>query len=549
MAGSERAAVGTTRTDSAETATKPNFDFIEATLGKILGDNNDSTSKSGEPSSPAIKNAFDASTKEAVETIAKHGGSKAVREKIEEGSKTLGDAVKQFQNGERSLPGKDSPARRAEEERIRKTISSMTPEVLAKAFKGNGSPANLEALNKVFNSAEKEVAKYNSQMEGRLNQVARETLKHAAEASKTGYANDDRTAKATATRALRNLKADDPISFTDSPYAAELKGALTQAQRKEVIDLSKGKAAAVGYSQEARDLRAKETPGSSDKYEIINNLAMAQLANAEQAQVERQKMEQNSSRGWQNMAADGGGLASTLLTAHAVNLAQTNLAKVLPVVAKVDARIATGVTIGTALLAGGVANNYLRDESLTALSGFGRNTFVSGITVAAMKGLNVLPEAGAASKFADAGRIAGTLGVGAAYGSAYKGMSIVAGDRIEGANYRDPAQWGSEMAWAAGKGAAATLLLSQAIKSGGLIAESALPNNVVGNVLKQAGAKEVASGAIASTTFMVSPLHDRMVSSYEQSLYGLRADQARKMLESQNKIASKMASQISLERR
>lgn len=580
MAGSERAEVGTTkRPDDVEKEARPNFDFIEATLGKVFGSEKEERNQepkdgfgtitgglgkpitgleseariSNDPAKVAAwenaKANFLASTKDATELINENGGGEAVRAQIESGTKTLREIVGEFQRGERGLPVEETPAKQVEEERIRKALSCLSPEALAKAIKGKASPADLEDLRKVFTNEEKELFDKIAILDEKVNHVARETLKHAAEASKMGFESGDRTVKASATRVLRQLKADDPTAFTDSPYAAELKGALTQTQRKEMVDLSNGKAAAVGYSQEARDLRAVEYGGSTKERDIINNLAMAQLANAEQAQIEQQRVMDKSSTGWGNFTADATGLAATLLTAHGLNLAHANLAKVLPVVAKLDPRIATGVTIGTGLIAGGMTNNYMRDESLSAVSGFGRNTFVAGLTVGAMKGLNSLPDVNAASALAHTGRLTGALGVGATYGAAYKGMTIAAGDRIEGANYRDPAQWGSEMAWAAGKGAAYTLLFATAIKPAGAMAEAALPNNMVGNALKHVGVGEIASGAVASSTFMLAPLHDRITSSYESNLNSLRSEQARKMLESHNKITSKMATQIPLERK
>lgn len=560
MAGSERSAINTAKPDEAKIANN-----VNGATENFHREWMTSSSEKTPPSTPeekawfekdipwrsewnTIQKDFDSTTANASQAIKDYGGAQKVRELIEKNTTTLLSAIDAFKLGQRGISGLDTPEKLAEEDRIRKAVKPLSTDTLKAAIRGNGSSEEKAILNEIFTGSERDMALTTADLQAKSNLIAKETLRFSSKLDKIGNEKNDGVARVLAEVSLTTLKKNDPLSFNEGPHSAELTGALQQSLRKEPIDLSDGKAAAIGYAQQAKDLRAKEsqfTPvGSPADRNIVDHIALAQLANKEAAQAESDRLYNTSSKAWQNLRSDLGGALATLGVGYALNMAQN----AIPYVQGLDNRIKLIPTIVGALTAGGIVNNYLRDNELLDYEGIGRNAFVSGMSVGAVKGFNALSELTVANSIAQPARIAGSIGIGATFGAGYKFMNIATGEQIEGANYRDPRQWGKEMGIAAIQTGGTAFILAKTIKSGGLLAESSLPSNIVGNAIKQLGPKEIASGAIVNGILFTQPAIEKFKGSYEANLYQRRSDTASKIIDNQEKIKTRMESQISLKK-
>ena len=417
------------------------------------------------------------------------------------------------------------------------------------------SKGGITAIREEIDSARKSGngnAPLNAELTLLKNELDRSTslrFSHAIVASTYGAEHNDHLSKIKAKSIINTMRSEDPYAFESGPHAAELRGAHIQLGRNEKIDLAEGKAAAIAYSQDAKKLRKSEPAmqtSNDAENEIVTRLAMAKLSNSLQADAELARVREGSAAGWRSVGADLSGALSTFGVGHALSIAQ----KAIPAVAALDSRIGATVSIAGGLITGGLVNNYIRGNELSSTDGLFRNASVSSLAFVALKGLNALPNPAVAtgetaSALAHGGRIAGTMAIGGAFASAYKGFSIVSGDREEGVNYKDMNQLGKEIGIAGVKGAFAAALIVPLSKSALSVLEANIGNGAAANAFGKAGGQELLGTAISTGALFAQSGWDKFGKSYEAEMYALRADKASQLIDSIHKVESEMAKQKS----
>jgi hypothetical protein len=354
-------------------------------------------------------------------------------------------AFYEFKEGRRELPerpGQDAYQKDAEARIIRSIVNgnpeavppvpAMTQDRMLQALVGKEGPQVQKAMQRILTASELETVNAMALLAQKAQNVSLIRLQHAIKASEFGHrpAGDaDPSVKAAGEAArqeaeavIKEIAGVDPETFTKSP---EVLGALYQIGRGEEIKIEDGSAAALAYSQAARETikntqtgiadwlapgaslaansvgvattghYASEVPvggalfgGSKEATaRLVEQQAMMILSNAQEAQRLRDQTVNDSHSQLRGLAGDVSGVGASFLSGYGVSRGIEYLAQDAPVSPWIKIP-AVGIT---ALTVGGLTNNAVSGHELLASRGFIRNTVAAGTTYAAIKGFEYMP--------------------------------------------------------------------------------------------------------------------------------------------------------------
>ncbi len=363
-----------------------------------------------------------------------------VNENVESMKSQLMMSLDNFKNDRTKLPGPDGPEKDKDAKIVKDLMSrtdkdhpnGMTPNEMLDALLGQtGKPASPEtqqlqlAMQRVLTDADRGTLNALAILQQKSEGVAWIRMQHALKASEYGFAVGDETAKKQGKELVESIATVDPRTFSQSP---EVLGALKQAEQGKQIETANGKAAAVAFSESAKDTISKTQTGLVDAFipgasmtgnllavkttghyisevplvgglfggskeasdKLIQQLAWAQLSNPAEAKAQRDQTVNDGNNQIRGLLGDVAGVGSSFLTGYGVNMGLNGLTNYLekapmPLWAKVP------IVAGSALVVGGATNNAVSGHDLLASRGYIRNTVATGTTYAAIKGIEYLP--------------------------------------------------------------------------------------------------------------------------------------------------------------
>jgi hypothetical protein len=441
--------------------------FPEMKLARDATDASGSDWKAADAKFKAAEEAIDKEIiqrgqgKDVAESLAK------VNQNIESMKMQLGMALADFQAGRRDLParqGQDAAGKDADAKIIRAAmngdanakppVAAMTQMDMLQALMGQKGPQMQAAMQRVLTDSERDTVNNMAVLAQKAQNVSLIRMQHAIKASEFGFKAgvdpaEAAAAKAEAKSVVESIAKVDPVTYSQSP---EILGAIKQAERGDQMKVADGSAAALAFSEAAKDTIQKTQTGIVDwmvpgaslavnsigvattghyvsevplvgglfggskeaTAKLVDQEAMMILSNAQEAQRLRDQTVNDGHSQLRGLLGDVGGVATTFATGYGVNKGIQYLAKDAPV----SPYIKVPLIVGTALATGGLANNAISGHELLASRGFIRNTVASGTTYAAIKGLEYMPtnrplSAATLEKFAEKGVVVapGTTGL------------------------------------------------------------------------------------------------------------------------------------------
>ncbi len=361
--------------------------------------------------------------------VMERGGGKTVAESLDKLNQAIGSMQMQlqmgldsFKQGNRHLEGPEGPQRDKDEQAIRSAMKDMNQQDMLQALIGKQGPAMQEAMQRALTAPERLTLQNMAVLAQKVQDPAGIRKQHAVEASKVGIELHDKGIQDSAKPIMESIAAVDPVTFNTTP---EILGALKQAELGKQMNIEDGSAAALAYTEAAKDAidktqtgaidtllpgatltfnaagislsghMANEIPviggflgGKKEEYDkVVDRLVFAKLNNAKEAQAQHDQMLKDGHSQLRNLAGDVTGVATSFGTGWLASKGLQALETKAPLPFYVKAPI-VGIT---ALAAGGLANNAVAGNDLLSSKGFIRNTVATGTTYAAIKGLEYLP--------------------------------------------------------------------------------------------------------------------------------------------------------------
>ena len=342
----------------------------------------------------------------------------------------LGMALDDFKNNRRQLPGPDGAGKDSDTKVVRDAMTKadkdhptgLSQVEMVQALMGQKGPELQAYMQRALTDAEKSTLNSMAILSQKAQSVSLIRMQHALKASEFGFKVGDDSAKAQAKELVESIAKVDPVTFSQSP---EVLGALKQAEQGRQMDVADGKAATIAFSEAAKDNITKTQTGIVDwiipgasltantigvkttghyisevplvgglfggskeaTNKLIDQLAMAQLSNAAEAEAQRNQTVGDGNKQLRGLVGDVTGVASSFGAGWAANKGLQYLAKEAPVPWYVKVPVVGIAALGT----GGLVNNAVSGNDLLASKGFIRNTVATGTTYAAIKGLQYLP--------------------------------------------------------------------------------------------------------------------------------------------------------------
>lgn len=384
----------------------------------------------------------------------KAGGPAGLRQEMGAIEVGLQTSIAKFLSGERSLQPlaneneEAQKTRLAKETELRESLKEIKPEDAAAALSGyKGAEIQKSVLETLTPEDQKAIQRY-QQLTIALDQHAALRFQQARTASEFGVTQKDAEAQKKAIAVLKDLIKADPQLLSDgSSVQAPLMGALIQAERGEMIDLTEQKASSIAYSKSAEKTARYHSHNISDERVtevLINQQTMALLQNEEQAQREKDLTVKTNDRYAMGFLADAAGVLSSMGVGHTILRTATSF--------EPKTRMVLALASGAAI--GGGVNNLVRGDELLNTGGYAQNGFNTVLTMGAIKGLNSLPEwshiarangavfTGRGALVGNVEKLGGTAAISFTAGAAYEGGNILAGHR----QYDQSATWGDKAA-------------------------------------------------------------------------------------------------------
>jgi hypothetical protein len=357
--------------------------------------------------------------KDVAESLAK------VNQNIESMKMQLGMAIDDFKNGRRNLPdiqGQTAEQKASDTKIVQDAVKNMNQLDMVQALMGSKGPQLQAAMQRVLTDAEKTTLNNMAVLAQKAQNVSLIRMQHALKASEYGFKHNDDAAKADAKSIVEGIAKVDPQTFTSSP---EVIGALKQAEQNRQMDVSDGKAATIAFSEAAKDTITKTQQGLVDwvvpgaslglnsaavattghyvseipfvgglfggskeaTNKLVDQLAMAQLSNAAEAQAQRDQTVKDGHTQLRGLAGDVTGVGATFLSGWGINKGLQAAAEYAPL----PGWARFGLSAAGGLAVGGLTNNAVSGNDLLSSRGYLRNTVAAGTTYAAIKGLEYLP--------------------------------------------------------------------------------------------------------------------------------------------------------------
>lgn len=342
----------------------------------------------------------------------------------------LGMALDDFKNNRRALPGPDGPGKDSDTKVVRDAMTKVdkdhptgltTPEMVA-ALMGQKGPELQAFMQRALTDSEKGTLNSMAILAQKAQSVSLIRMQHALKASEFGFKVGDDGAKKQAKELVESIAKVDPVTFSQSP---EVLGALKQAEQGRQMDVADGKAATIAFSEAAKDNITKTQTGIVDwiipgasltantigvkttghyisevplvgglfggskeaTNKLIDQLAMAQLSNAAEAEAQRNQTVGDGNKQLRGLAGDVLGVGSSFGAGWLANKGLQYAAKETPLPWYIKAPVIGIAALGT----GGLVNNAVAGNDLLSSRGYIRNTVATGTTYAAIKGLQYLP--------------------------------------------------------------------------------------------------------------------------------------------------------------